>query len=229
MIILDFLKKLNLEQLLPYIIIGFMFWYINDGNSRNQDNMINFANALQDTVQVKMDKYGDKVYEISQLKTASPKIFLDLKTNDVEIQRLQAEVNKYKNQIKEGSSVTIFDSGTKVDTTLNVNRRNDGAIEANSTDGKWYSVKNIIVPNGESRTQLEVRNEYTIALVEEEGKSLIKIKNQNPFSMEGEIRSYQPLPKEPKKISIGVGLGYNPITGTVFPNVGVNYKIIDIR
>lgn len=225
MIILEFLKKIKIE----YILIALIFFYLNSKQDQTKSDLLQFTNSLQDSVSVKMDKYGDKVSEISQIRTENPNVFLNIKSNSEDILRLQEEVKKYKNQLKDNSSITVFDSSTKVDTTLAVSYNNDGSVSATSSDGKWYSIKNTIVPDGQSRTTLEVKNEYTVAVVEENNQSVVKIKNKNPYSTEGEIRTYANLPKQDKKISIGVGIGYDPFNGTMKPELQLHYKILSIK
>lgn len=225
--LLNLLGKIKLGALLPYIIIGCAFWYLTNQKSESDKHMIELVNAMQDTVKVHVDKYGDKVYQISQIRTTDPKVFLNLKTNDAEIKRLQEEVAKYKNQLNNGGSVTIFNSSVKVDTTLTTTVM-EGGVMASASDGEWYSVDNFIVPDGKSTTSLKVKNDYTVAIVEEGGKSVVKIKNKNPYATEGEIRTYANLPKEGKKVSVGVGFGYDPINGTIKPELQLQYKLLSI-
>lgn len=227
-IILGILKKIKFEVIFPYLLIIIGFFYMTNLQNQTKNDLLQFTNAMQDTVRVSVDKYGDKVAQISQLRTENPKVFLNIKSNDADIIRLQEEVKKYKNQIKEGSSVTVFDSSTKIDTTLAVNYNKDGTVTANASDNKWYSIKNTIIPDGVSTTSLEVKNEYTVAVVEEKGQSVVKIKNKNPYSTEGEIRTYANLPKQDKKVSLGVGVGYDPILGTIKPELQIQYKLLNL-
>lgn len=220
------LKNIDWSKLFPYIIGSIFLLYIFN-QQHQKDDAATLITALQDSVTVKMDKYGDKVSQISQIRTSDPKVFLSLKTNDAEIKKLQEEVAKYKNQLNNGGSVTVFNSSVAVDTTLIVKNEN-GVIESSASDGQWYSVKNIITGDT-GRTSLAVKNEYTVAVVDESGKSVVKIKNKNPYATEGEIRTYANLPKEDKKISLGVGLGYDPFTGQVKPELQLQYKILNLK
>lgn len=226
--ILQFLGKIKLNAILPYVLIGLIFLHFQSNDSQDREELLQFAAALQDSVKVNVDKYGDKVSEISQIRTSNPNVFLNLKSNDADIQKLQEEVRKYRNELKESGSITVFNSSTKVDTTLAVNIKED-RIEANATDGQWYNIQNTIVPGGTSRTSVAIKNDYTVAVVEEDGKNVVKIKNKNPYSMEGEIRTYANLPKDEKKISFGVGLGYDPLEGKIKPEVQIHYKLFSIK
>lgn len=224
--LLELLGKIKVSSILPYVLIVCTFWYLESGKRQSKEDLIQFASALQDSVKVSTDKYGDKIAEISQIKTETPKVFLNLKTNDADIKRLQEEVAKYKNQIKDQGSVTVFNSSVKIDTTLTT-KITDTAIEANATDGKWYSIKNTIVPDGVSKTSLAVKNDYTVAIVEEGGKSVVKVKNKNPYATEGEIRTYANLPKTDKKINLGIGLGYD-MNGIIRPEIQLQYKVFSL-
>lgn len=221
--ILEILKKIKIE----YVLILLVFLYLTGKQEQTKNDLLQFTNSLQDSITVKMDKYGDRVSEISQIRTSDPKVFLNLNTNNPEIQKLQEEVKKYKNQLDNGGSVTVFSSSVKVDTTLVVEQKEDGIVTS-ASDGEWYSVKNYIVGD-QGRTSLAIKNDYTVAVVEEDGKSVVKIKNKNPYATEGEIRTYANLPKQDKKISIGVGIGYDPFNGTMKPELQLHYKILSIK
>ena len=226
----DYLKKIfsgsNFPMIFLYLLIGYMFISNELDKKLFKDDMVKFTNAIEDTVKVKIDKYGDKVYQISQIKAPSTKVLMNVKSKDASIVRLQEEVKKYDGQLGESGSVTVFNSGVKIDTTLVVKYNND-SIESSATDGKWFSVKNVI--NGsKSTTSIAVNNEYSIAIVEEKGQSVVKVKNKNPYSTEGEIRSYSNLPKDESKFSLGIGLGYSPFDGTIKPELQFQYKLLKL-
>lgn len=89
------------------------------------------------------------------------------------------------------------------------------------TGDEWYSVK---VGNG--RVRLGVKNRYTVALVEEKGVGVVKIKNENPYSTEGEIRTYAPLPKQTKGLGVGPYVGYDAARG-VSAGVAVSWHLFE--
>lgn len=190
--------------LILIVIFGLSWW---QGRQQDKNDTAQLINALQDTVRVHVDKYGDKVSQISQIRTDRPQTFLTIKSGDAEIQRLQEEVKKYKGQIKQNGSVTVFSSSVAVDTTFAATVQPDGSVSGKTGD-EWYSVQ---VNSG--RVKLGVKNRYIVALVEEDGQGVVKIKNENPYSTEGEIRTYAPLPKQTKRWGVGPYVGYDALRG----------------
>lgn len=203
--------------LILIVIFGLSWW---QGRQQDKADTAQLINAMQDTVRVHVDKYGDKVSQISQIRTDKPQTFLTIKSGDAEIQRLQAEVKKYKGQIKQNGSVTVFSSSVAVDTTFAAIVKPDGTVSGQAGDD-WYSVQ---VNSG--RVKLGVRNRYTVAIVEEDGQGVVKIKNENPYSTEGEIRTYAPLPKQTKRWGVGPYIGYDALRG-VSAGAAVSWHLVE--
>lgn len=227
----NFFSSIQLKDVLVICLIALVYFNSQSEKNAQRKEFIDFNNALQDSVSVKINKFGERVSEISQIRTSDPKVFLSVKSNDAEIKRLQEEVNKYKNQIKDGSSVTIFDSDTKIDTSLVVKKIDENTLQASASDGKWFSVDNKVKLNGEpSTTSLRVHNEYSVALVKDGNKDVVDIKNKNPFSTEGVIRTYVKIPKENQnKLTLGIGPSYNPSTNKIEPiSINLSYTILKI-
>ena len=201
--------------------LAFLFgWSLWSGRQQDKQDTAQLINALQDTVKVSIDKYGDKVSQISQIRTEKPQTFLTIKSGDAEIQRLQAEVKKYKSQIKQNGSVTVFSSSVAVDTTFAASVKPDGSVTGQAGD-EWYSVQ-----VGDGRVKLGVKNRYTVALVEEKGVGVVKIKNENPYSTEGEIRTYTPLPKQTKRWGVGPYVGYDALRG-ISAGAAVSWHLLE--
>lgn len=203
----NFLRRIDWFQtiIVALIVLFAASWW--QGRRQDKADTAQLINALQDTVKVSIDKYGDKVSSISQIRTDRPQTFLAIKSNDAEIHRLQEEVRKYKSQIDQGGSVTVFNSSVDVDAPLPLTMQQDGQM-AGKTGDEWYSID---VHSG--RAILGVKNKYTVALVQEDGKGVVLIKNENPYSKEGEIRTYAPLPKIEKRWGIGPYVGYDASRG----------------
>jgi hypothetical protein len=204
--------------ILVLIVLFVLSWW--QGRQQDKADTAQLINALQDTVKVSIDKYGDKVSQIAQIRTDKPQTFLTIKSGDAEIQRLQAEVKKYKSQIKQNGSVTVFSSSVAVDTTFATTIKPDGSVSGQAMD-EWYSVQ---VNSG--RVKLGVKNSYTVALVEEGGQGVVKIKNENPYSTEGEIRTYAPLPKQTKRWGVGPFAGIDA-TGKISAGAAVSWHLME--
>ncbi len=179
-------------------------------NRRHSDQLYS---ALQDTVRVYQDRYGKQVSEIAQIRTEKPQVFLNIKSNDEEVRRLQAEVAKYKNQLSSGGSVTNFSSSTHIETALDA--------KGEATDGKWYKIR---ATSGQAN--IDVLNRYTVAVVEEHGKALVKVTNDNPFSRQDTVRTYAPLPKITKRWGIGPYAGVDA-TGKFSAGAAVSWHLFE--
>jgi len=212
----------NIDWVKTVALIAIVLFALSWQQGRRQDktDTAQLINALRDTVKVSIDKYGDKVSQISQIRTDKPQTFLTIKSGDAEIQRLQAEVKKYKSQIKQNGSVTVFSSSVAVDTTFAASVKPDGSVIGQAGD-EWYSVR-----VGDGRVKLGVKNRYTVALVEEDGQGVVKIKNENPHSTEGEIRTYTPLPKQTKRWGAGPYAGIDA-TGKFSAGAAVSWHLIE--
>ena len=205
------------------LLVG-MYFYMEYKNDQTIKQIQNSYTALADSTRHSIDKFGDHVAQTPQAQFSDKNIVIKMNPgNDVELKRLQEELKKYKN----GSSVTVFGSTTKIDTTLTT-KINQNSIEANATDGKWYDIKNTIVPGGVSRTVVSIKDELSVIYTKEDGKNVAIVKNKNPYSTAGEVKSFVPLEKEPGRISLGVGLGY-AADGKVRPELQVQYKLIGIK
>jgi len=204
--------------ILVLIILFALSWW--QGRQQDKTDAAQLINALQDKVTVSIDKYGNKVSQISQIRTDKPQTFLTIKSGDAEIQRLQAEVKKYKSQIKQSGSVTVFSSSVAVDTTFAATAKPDGGVTGQAGD-EWF-----LVQVGDGRVKLGVKNRYTVALVEEKGVGVVKIKNENPYSTEGEIRTYAPLPKQTKRWGVGPFAGIDA-TGKFSAGLAASWHLIE--
>ena len=206
-------------------IVAFVASFIHSNQKTNET--LEMVNALQDTVKVYTDEYGDKITEISQIRTSDPKVFVNVKTDDKRVQELQAEVDKYKSQLEQGGSVTQFESSTHINTPLILSTTEDGKIKGTASDSTWYQLETTFDPiSKQVESDVKIKNDYTVAIVEDDGQVVVKIKNRNPYSTEGEVRTYAKLPKDEKKWGIGPFVGYDPIKGSTI-GVGISYHIFE--
>lgn len=219
--ILDLLKSNVFWTVL--LVVG-MYFYMEHKNAETIKQIQSSYTALADSTKHSIDKFGDHVAQTGQASFSDKNIVIKMNAgNDVELKRLQEELKKYKN----GSSVTVFGSTTKIDTTLTV-KINDKAVEANASDGKWYEIRNMIVPDGISTTHVAIKDELAIVYTKEGGKNVAIVKNKNPYSITGEIKSFVPAQNEPGRISLGVGLGYD-LNGSIKPELQLQYRLIGIK
>ena len=219
--LLDIFKS---DLFITTILLVGMYFYMEYKNDQTIKQIQNSYTALADSTRHSIDKFGDHVAQTPQAQFSDKNIVIKMNPgNDAELKRLQEELKKYKN----GSSVTVFGSTTKIDTTLTT-KINQNSIEANATDGKWFSIKNNIVSDGISTTHVEIKDELAIVYTKEDGKNVAIVKNKNPYSTTGEIKSFVPLQKEAERISVGVGLGY-AFDGVVRPELQLQLKVFGIK
>lgn len=212
---ISILKKINLQTLFPYMILGVFLVYMNGQMNTQQEDMVRFYNAVQDTTAHRIDKWGREVSETSQIRNSDPKVFVTLKSDDPAIAKLQEEVKKISSKLKDGSSVTNFSDNTYIDVKTNKGQYQD----------EWVTINNI----GVDRTIVGVKNSYSVSLVEDKGEYLVNVINENPYSKGADsIKTFVKTPKPEKKWSVGVGMGYDPISGTIKPVIGVQYKLINL-
>lgn len=208
-------SKLNLQSLFPYMILLLLFLYMKGEMHSQKEDMVMFMNAVQDSTAQKMDKWGRQYAETAQMRNSDQKIFLNLKSEDPAIKELQAEVKRLNSKLKEGSSVTNFSDDTYIDVSTK-----DGVYK-----DEWVSVNNI----GMERSIIGVKNKYSVSLVEEKGEYLVNVRNENPYSKGVQsIKTFVKTPKAEKKWSLGAGVAYDPISGTIKPVVGVQYKLFSL-
>lgn len=220
-------KILNIAKsnvfLTGVLFVGFYF-YMEHKNAETIKQIQSSYTALADSTKHSIDKFGDHVAMTPQASFSDKNIVIKMNPgNDAELKRLQEELKKYKN----GSAVTVFGSTTKIDTTLTT-KISGNAIEANASDGKWYEIKNTIVPDGVSTTHVAIKDELAIVYTKENGKNVAIVKNKNPYSTTGEIKSFVPAQKESDQITFGVGVGY-AFDGKLRPELQLHYKLFGIK
>jgi len=210
-----YLSKQQLSQMLPYILLGgLLYLYIGEKSSNKDKELLGVMQAVQDSTSHKIDNLGRKFSETSQIRSSNPKVFLNVKNNDEAVKSLQEEVKKLKGKLTDGSSVTQFSNSIHIDTTTTNGKFSD----------KWVDIDN----SQASRTRVDVRNHYTVALIEDKDNYIVNVRNDNPYSRGVDsIKTYVKIPKDERKFSVGVGIGYNA-KGEILPSFGITYKIFNL-
>lgn len=203
-------------NLKTWIVIGLAGWLVGTqwyGRQQDDAKTQRLINALQDRQRDTVRKDGARVSEISQIST-TPKVFLSVKSNDEQIQRLQAEVERYRSELRKGGSVTTITGEMHVDTTATA----DGV----ATDGKWYAAR---VANG--RAVIDVKSDLTAALVTRDGKPVLEVTEKNPYFTH-QIRTFSVDNGAVKSRRWGLGpyVGYDASKG-VSVGVAASYHLIN--
>jgi hypothetical protein len=106
--------------------------------------------------------------------------------------------------------------------------------------GKWVVAKIIANKDSTSLTQT-IENEYTLVLGREpvkrtgflgfgkDYKSFAEVTNLNPYSKTSTIRSYRVVDNvKVKRVSLGVQVGYSPLTKQPYVGAGLQYNIVNL-
>jgi len=222
---------------------------------------VNTINALQDTMTTYYNKDGMQVAKISLIETEKASMFLDIKSKDAVIIKLQEEVKKNKNRIGKSGSVTVITNTTElntVDTTSYITSkdtiiRNDTVFiypEYSSfirkglrIDSSYWITANVKANRDSTSFELGIQNSYTVVLGMEKAKSFkglfkpkiafAEVTNENPYTSTKTLRSYQVKVPRPKRLGIGVNVGYGIILDKKpifrpYIGIGLQYNIIEI-
>lgn len=203
-------------DLKTWIVVAMAVWLaVTQLNERRHDETKTqrLINALQDKQRDTTGKDGSRVSGISQIQT-TPKVFLSVKSNDKQIQRLQSEVERYRSELRKGGSVTTITGEMHVDTTAT-----DAGV---ATDGKWYAAR---IANG--RAVIDVKSDITAALITRDGKPVLEVTERNPYFVH-QVRTFSVDndAMKAKRWGIGPYVGYDASSG-VSAGVAASYHLIN--
>ena len=172
--------------------------------------------SLNDSVKVWKDKDGLNHSKTEAIVTKNPDDFINLPNLSEENKKLQEQVKKYKNQIKNGGSVTNFTSDTKATITVptkvdSVYYPKDGLISAKpvyKSDfdlGGWVKGSTEARPDS-TKIDLSLKNEYTVVIGEDKtgflgtgkAKPFVEVTNLNPYSVTPTVKTYSVDQKQSK-------------------------------
>lgn len=181
-------------------------------------------NSLYDTITVWKTREGLSRASSVVIEGGNIEAFLERKSKDSTIVRLQALVKENKNRIKKQGSVTIVSTEIKIDTTTKT-AVNNNTKEVSTGDspiytsklnmGKWV-VGEIIASRDSTVTKLVIKEEMDIVIGREKtgflglgkGKTFTEATLHNPYSEFKVVKTYQTeLPRD-KKFHIGPTLMY---------------------
>lgn len=187
---------------------------------------LSMINSLNDTVKIWKDKDGLSNTSNSVITTQNPDDFTNLKNLSEENKKLQADVKKYKDKIKNGGNVTNFGSNTeassttitKVDTVTIDNTKQ--LVYSSSFDKEGWVTGDIVARTDSTTVNVKVKNEYTVVIGYDKtgflglGKPIpfSQVTSLNPYSSTPTLKTYQVDIKRkrtwvvPTVIALGVGV-----------------------
>jgi len=214
-----YISKQQITYFIPYIVIILMVvFYFNEKATKEQkeNETIALNKALADSTIQKIDELGRKFSQTSVLRATDPKTLLAIKSKDASIIKLQKEVKRLKGSMTAGSSVTQFTDKLHIDVPT---------VNGKFSD-KWVGIDNSSL----NRSVIDVKNNYSVDLIQKNGEYLAQIRNDNPYSTKIDtIRTFVEIPKTPpdRKFSVGVGIGYNA-KGEILPSINIQYKLFNL-
>lgn len=225
------MKNNILLILFLFVCIGLIFSIrgCSQATSKNRENL-NLIQAYQDTLQIIRNVDSSIIARIQSFETDS-KTLKKLNSQDSAIKALQKIVDN------KTTSAAVFKSNTKtkiITETQVVYKDSFPEYSSNINMNGWITGK--IIANKDSFiTNLLVKNDYSVLLKKEKNKNYLEITSLNPYSDIKDARSYIQIKEKPKRIGLGVHIGYGAfiqnevIKTTPFVGIGLNYNLINIK
>ena len=217
------------------IIVSFLLWisllaFITYCLVRKNNSLIDQRDAVMhfsDSIFYYKDKNNRTVAQIELLKTKTVNQFLELRTKDSIIQELQNEVRRNKRKIKDGGSVTIFETETKFDTIIPKSYKDSTSFQFRND---WINFQ--YYTQDSTQFELKVKNEYAVLIGKDDAlfrkpRYYVEVTNKNPYSETKTLRTYQVDYPTPSRFGIGIQTGIT-YDGHVKPyiGIGIQYTIL---
>lgn len=219
---------------------------------------LNQVNSLyehvSDTLTLTKDELGNQIAKNSVLESNNINLILEIKSQDTNIIWLQKEIEKYKKELEEGSSVTIITDFTHIiDSLSNIIVIGRDTIVKDSliylypiydfsaekkgfhsgiNDSVTWIKYNVKAGKNLGILDLSIYNDYSVVIGEEKvgflkpRKTFVEITNYNPYSTISTLKSYRVSQKK-THFTVGIQAGYGITTKGLGPylGVGVGYTL----
>lgn len=234
----SFTRIMFVVTLMALIGMGVAMKSCNE-NRRDNTELVSVIDAMNDTLEVSINTDSSKTARINAFET-SRKTLLSLRSKDSTIKALQKLVDKNT------KSATVFNSNTNIKSnTKNTITSKDTIIKDSLiyiypeyrslvSMGKW--VNGTAVSNKDGTVlDLQIRNEFNVVIKKKDKKSVVEVTSMNPYSTLESVRSFTEIPKDVKRIGVGLHVGYgatlmnNEIKLAPVISIGVNYNLINIK
>ena len=225
--------------LVTIVILLFLLFKSCDVNKDLQTENIAYE-VLTDSLKTWKDQQGLSHSEKQIIETKDPKTFLELKTKDKEILRLQEVVKKYKKKLGKSGSVTYIEGETIIDTfyTKPIVLYKDQLFYKDSIKNKWIDWRYEVSRGEKDSVDFKLKMHYEYAVINKEKNNgwfkkstpYAEIVNFNPYSSTLSLTTYKVVNDiKPKRFGIGpviaYGIGSN-FTPQVFIGFGANLNLI---
>ena len=225
------------ERIILYalvVILLFLRLHACDKASTLQD----LQTALNDTISQYRNKQGQRVTLISVLQTEREKDFLNIRSKDSTINKLQKAVKDYKGKLQSATvaSIETAENGStqtiiKHDTVFIDGVPEVKPVYATSWKERW-SEGSIEAHHDSIYREIKIKNEFTFTHGTKRNlfkKDVLKVEmtNLNPNTVTTELRSYSvKVPKKRFNVGLGVSYGYSISTWKPDAVVGLNASFI---
>lgn len=199
---------------------------------------VNTINALQDTMTTYRTKDGVQVAKISLIETERAIQFLEIKSKDAVIVKLQEEVKKNEKRLGKSGSVTVITNTTEVKTVDTTYVTSKDTIIRNDTvfvypeyssfikkglrkDSTYWATINVKSNKDSTSVGVSLNNSYVVVIGNERKKGFknlfkpkvpfVEVTNENPYTETKTLRSYQVKVPKSKKFGVGIHVGYGLI------------------
>lgn len=225
------------HYILPYIISAILAFLLFKSCEQNK-GLHDLQTALDDTITQYRNKHGQQVITISVLQGEREQDFLNLKSKDSTINKLQKVVKTYKGKLQSATvaSTETTDSGKTVTIVKHDTVYIDGVTElkpvySTSWSERW-SEGSIEAHFDSIYRSIKTKNEFTFTHVVKRNlfkKDVLKVEmtNLNPNTVTTELRSYSvKMPKKRFYVGLGCTYGYSLTTYKPDAVVGLNASFI---
>lgn len=229
------LKTLFIEILILLVLVVVVVLLYTNMKNKIKDQELELK-VYSDSLLLTRGENGELIATIDVLQSERISTLLEIKSKDKVIQKLQEKVKEYEKKMKPGSSVTVGGTTTNVSGTVPISYVDTSEVDTSQTVNKpvsftfsdeWIDLSGNI-KNDSLRFNLKVRNEFSLALINEKKSSYIELREMNPYTDVDYLRTYQVLQKPPSRFGISVQAGYGVTKEVLSPylGVGVSYTIL---
>lgn len=237
--------KISSGVLLILLIIGVGLILSGIKNIKSNKNTIVVKDNSNERRAMKDSIATVRVNSINDLTLKELKI---LQTQDSLIRELVTIVEKYRKELKKGSSVTNFSTTTYItDSVKTIIERGKTFIKNDTVfnyptyianvSNRWYKGRIVSSYNNSYLDSFEVYNDFQIIQGTEKygflnlkSRKFVQVNSLNPYSNVGDIKTYI-TPKKSKKVVLSVGI-FGGVNSSIEPDYGIGlflgYKLFEL-
>lgn len=210
---------------------------------KEKQKYIDMYKQSQSELQVIKNKDGTETAKNESISGVDIKDFVNAIFKDSAMIELQQLVKENNRNIKKGGSATNFGTQTTIDksSTTYVTYENDSfPIYTSNYKDKWIDYT-ILASKDSIKLNQKIFNKYSLVVGREKVKvdgKLFKqwkpysyVTNHNPYTSTETLKSYQVELDKPKRLGLGVNLGYSLTPVGLLPSIGIglNYNVIELK